>query len=144
MYYLHKAVVATVGVLTRRMPKRSHAVEQARMMLHGSLLTWSFALAAAHLTVFLSSAASPTHSSSPASSSSQSTPYQYEPADSDDWANVDNATGAAHNSNNAWWVTMRWIPKPSSVAVSPELTQPGLRIVTKPRSSDMGPTCALF
>jgi hypothetical protein len=56
VYYLHKALVATVGVLTRRMSKRSHAVEQARMMLHGSLLTWSLALAAAHVTAFLSGA----------------------------------------------------------------------------------------
>lgn len=99
--------MATVGVLTRRMPKRSHAVEQARMMLHGSLLTWSFALAAAHLTGFLSSAAASTHiyEHPPSLASSRSPHHHRPPASSDDWPSL-------NNSNNAWWVLQCGVGNP--------------------------------
>jgi hypothetical protein len=115
VYYLHKAVVATVGVLTRRMPKRSHAVEQARMMLHGSLLTWSFALAVAHLTGFLARAASPTpmHAHPPSLASSQGPHHQHSPASSHHWANLDNVTGANHSTNTAWWVFQGGVANPN-------------------------------
>jgi hypothetical protein len=49
VYYLHKAAVSLVALVTRRMPKRSSAVEQMRIMLQGSLLTWSVWLTAAYL-----------------------------------------------------------------------------------------------